>query len=774
MASASSDEGEIIEGVTEDLKVASLPRNERNGVDRPDRPPSRQRYSQSKSLERDGRHESSDSRRSRSPRGYKRPRDDNRDQRDYRGRGGGSRHGQDNRRFQVHYEEPRNDFRRNRVSYEDIDRPPSRGSNHGYAGRDRDRNRTRYGDGERDSERDRDRDRDRERERDRDAEGYRDRDGHPEKRPRHRSPEPQRARGGDRRRDDRYKREDRRFDRQGDQARAVKYENQNRDSWKDPASKRVAQEDPRSARREYAKPGQGYADETQRESTEQATKYVLSIPSQRTRLITFYRAPEPEPEEEEEPEPFDEDAEIERRRRRREALLAKSSSATPLLVHAVTSTERSNVTSPDHTRQATPQPQREESTPASGSYHGDRLQTKRTTTDSPAALSPASNMHDRSSPEDMDIVNDNDLINTHGKAGGTDEDGPSAADYDPTNDMREDGRRDEMRNGQVGLHGEVVGKPDEERVPVPVEGKSTGAGDNDDEDFNMFAEDFDLDKYAVAKSSKSAAQEANVDAVGGLLDGQDKDGYYKLRPGEVLNGRYQVQTSLGKGMFSGVVRAVDITNKQLVAIKIMRKNDALRKGGFTEIAILQKLNESDPDGRKHIVRFYRHFDHQGHLCMTFENLSLNLREVLKRFGNNVGINLPATRAYAYQIFVALTHMRKCAIIHADLKPDNILVCVVTIPVRPVSEEQGLTYHFRSTRVEILSRYATWVPQLIGKMRRRRTTSSRHTSLADSIARLRLFWASRTTTPSTCGRLDAPCTSYTRARFYLRATATIRC
>ena len=124
---------------------------------------------------------------------------------------------------------------------------------------------------------------------------------------------------------------------------------------------------------------------------------------------------------------------------------------------------------------------------------------------------------------------------------------------------------------------------------------------------------------------------------------------------------------------AGVARAVDITTKKLVAIKMMRNNDALKKGGFTEISILQKLNDADPEGRKHIVKFERSFDYKGHLCMAFENLSLNLREVLRKFGNNVGINLPATRTYAYQIFVALAHMQKCSIIHADLKPDNILV-----------------------------------------------------------------------------------------------------
>ena len=282
----------------------------------------------------------------------------------------------------------------------------------------------------------------------------------------------------------------------------------------------------------------------------------------------------------------------------------------------------------------------------------------------------------------MSLLDENALGNVHANNKALDDDGPSAADYDPTVDMQEDERRDELRHGQVVLHGEphpVEAAPEEPQPSVEAEVEKKAA-DDDDDDFDMFAEDFDEDKYATKPTQAvapvegtDALPEAQANAKGGILEGDDKDGYYKFRIGEVLNGRYQIQATLGRGMFSGVARAVDITTKKLVAIKIMRNNDALRKGGYTEIAIVQKLNEADPDNRKHIVKFERHFDYKGHLCMAFENLSMNLREVLRKFGNNVGINLGATRTYAYQIFVALAHMRKCSIIHADLKPDNILV-----------------------------------------------------------------------------------------------------
>lgn len=300
--------------------------------------------------------------------------------------------------------------------------------------------------------------------------------------------------------------------------------------------------------------------------------------------------------------------------------------------------------------------------------------------------SPAGHANASLSPESLDIAKDGDLINTHGEAKGDEEDGPSAADYDPTNDMREDERRDKMHHGTVGLHGEERHEPgtDAHEKDEPMQTtEADKADDDDDDDFDMFAEDFDEEKLAVPKAApKAKAPTEDPIALqggkgGGILEDDDKDGYYKIRPSEILNGRYQIQSSLGKGMFSGVARATDVTSKKLVAIKIMRNNDALKKGGFTEIAILQKLNSADPENKKHIVKFERFFEHKGHLCMAFENLSLNLREVLKKFGNNVGINLVATKAYAYQIFLSLAHMRKCSIIHADLKPDNILVSLAS-------------------------------------------------------------------------------------------------
>ena len=52
---------------------------------------------------------------------------------------------------------------------------------------------------------------------------------------------------------------------------------------------------------------------------------------------------------------------------------------------------------------------------------------------------------------------------------------------------------------------------------------------------------------------------------------------------------------------------------------------------------------------------------------------MNLREVLKKFGRNVGLHIKAVKSYSQQLLLALKMLKRCNILHADIKPDNILV-----------------------------------------------------------------------------------------------------
>ncbi|EFQ98162.1 CMGC/DYRK/PRP4 protein kinase [Nannizzia gypsea CBS 118893] len=360
-------------------------------------------------------------------------------------------------------------------------------------------------------------------------------------------------------------------------------------------------------------------------------------------------------------EPVDEATLIEQRRKRREAIKAKYRDAPkPLIVQALKPVNPSDSVA---NGSAKPTPNADEAASSAPSPMA-------TPIDTPGSQSPAN----------FEVSKDEDLANTDLRdRSGINKEEPCAADYDPTSDMREDKKRHDKRHfgddiSAASYDETKTGQPATAIVQQAEESNPANVKD----DFDMFAEGDD-DMFAEEPPSStrpngptgiSKAQELDMS----MLDNwDDPEGYYNVMLGELINGRYHVQQILGKGMFSSVVRATDSKTGKLVAVKIVRNNDTMRKAGMTEIDILQLLQNADPDDKKHIIRFDRHFDHKNHLCMVFENLSMNLREVLKKFGRDVGINLRAIRAYAQQMFLGLSLLRKCNILHADIKPDNLLV-----------------------------------------------------------------------------------------------------
>ena len=285
-----------------------------------------------------------------------------------------------------------------------------------------------------------------------------------------------------------------------------------------------------------------------------------------------------EPEKEEhiiQSEPIDEAKLIEERRKRREAIKAKyKGQSTPLLV-SILSINQSMPNSPAVV-----------DSPASGKPEG---------TASPRETS--------APPEQMDISRDDsptafDLSKEEEVNGARtrdiqDEDGPSAADYDPTLDM-EDKRKRERRfqNGEVSSasYDETRTNMRDVLVPEHIIGETEEEeklDEDKDDDFDMFAEvDDDEDMFAElpakpkkpkmdpAKAVPVISQAKQLDA--SMLDNwDDSEGYYRVILAELLDGRYHVQANLGKGMFSGVVRAKDTKLQKLVAIKIIRNNETM-------------------------------------------------------------------------------------------------------------------------------------------------------------------------------------------------------
>ncbi|KAL9016548.1 MAG: hypothetical protein Q9185_006125 [Variospora sp. 1 TL-2023] len=368
---------------------------------------------------------------------------------------------------------------------------------------------------------------------------------------------------------------------------------------------------------------------------------------------------------------------IEERRKRREAIKAKHrGQATPLLVQALA---LENTSAPDASKPMSDDDQ----PPGAG-----RIELSRSVTSAnvePSAVNdhsaPATpkDTIGHESPTTLVVLDDIDLANRNGAANGaTHEDEPSAADYDPTMDMQEDRARQDHRQLDdlpSAAYDETTGAHQDLLLPEPMVPEPQTK-----DELDMFADEDDMfaDAPVAPKAQPGTAKAVPVPVskavdMSMLDDWDDDEGYYKVILGELLDNRYHVQSNLGRGMFSGVVRATDQKTGELAAIKIIRNNESMKKAGLKEVEILQKLALADPEDKKHVIRLKRTFEYKGHLCMVFENLSINLREVLKKFGRDVGINLKAVRAYAQQMFLGLSLLRKCNVLHADLKPDNVLV-----------------------------------------------------------------------------------------------------
>ena len=208
----------------------------------------------------------------------------------------------------------------------------------------------------------------------------------------------------------------------------------------------------------------------------------------------------------------------------------------------------------------------------------------------------------------------------------------------------------------------------------------------------------------------------------------DSDGYYKASIGEtmeleIVGARNQSMDQLennkawtlklrvlgiiGKGVFSSVLKCSTTTTETTtlgdsdipttisinpnsneqhglppeVAIKCIRSNETMAKAALDEMKFLIRLRDSPgvvplllPTGQSHNPNYVPPaIDYRNHTLLVFPYLPYNLRDVLQKFGKGVGLSLGAVQNYFKQLLNAAIHLQRKGVIHADIKPDNILV-----------------------------------------------------------------------------------------------------
>lgn len=89
------------------------------------------------------------------------------------------------------------------------------------------------------------------------------------------------------------------------------------------------------------------------------------------------------------------------------------------------------------------------------------------------------------------------------------------------------------------------------------------------------------------------------------------------------------------------------------------------------MSILNRLSAENAD-EFNFVRSYECFQHKGHTCLVFEMLEQNLYDFLKH-SKFSPLPLRHIRPILQQVATALMKLKSLGLIHADLKPENIML-----------------------------------------------------------------------------------------------------
>ncbi|XP_041746555.1 homeodomain-interacting protein kinase 2 isoform X11 [Coregonus clupeaformis] len=179
---------------------------------------------------------------------------------------------------------------------------------------------------------------------------------------------------------------------------------------------------------------------------------------------------------------------------------------------------------------------------------------------------------------------------------------------------------------------------------------------------------------AASGAAVAAATATATSTATSKNSGSNNEGDYQLVQHEVvcsMTNTYEVLEFLGRGTFGQVVKCWKRGTNEIVAIKILKNHPSYARQGQIEVSILARLSTESADDYN-FVRAYECFQHKNHTCLVFEMLEQNLYDFLKQ-NKFSPLPLKYIRPVLQQVATALMKLKSLGLIHADLKPENIML-----------------------------------------------------------------------------------------------------
>lgn len=134
--------------------------------------------------------------------------------------------------------------------------------------------------------------------------------------------------------------------------------------------------------------------------------------------------------------------------------------------------------------------------------------------------------------------------------------------------------------------------------------------------------------------------------------------------------RYRVQKHIGKGTYSNVYKCHDHKRGFDVAIKCIRNDNKFKMSGKIELKCLKKINHNN------ICNYIKYFEIERHMFIVFPLQKRNLYSELRK-NRFTPFHPDQVKDAMIQIINVLIYIKSINIIHADIKPENILVENIT-------------------------------------------------------------------------------------------------